>query len=314
MPTLPTYVLVTPARDEAQFIELAIKSVVAQTVRPQKWVIVSDGSTDGTDAIVGRYAAQCPWIELIRMPEHGERDFASKIHAFNAGYARVKDLKYEVIGCLDGDVSFDEEYFSFLLRKLAEDPTLGVAGTAFKYGTRQVYDYRFVSTAHVSGPCQLFRRKCFEEIGGYVSVKTGGIDVISVTAARMRGWNTRTFEERSYQLHRQMGMALGLLTGSRFRQGIKDYALGNHPTWELFRVAYQMTQRPFVIGGSALGCGYLWALARRSERVVSPDMMAFRRRDEMQRLGTFLAGNTASRKGALRPSSRKAPGVSVTRS
>jgi len=115
MLSLPTYVLITPARDEAQFIELTIKSVVAQTVRPIKWVIVSDGSTDGTDDIVSKYAAEHPWIELVRTPERRERHFAGKVYAFNAGYARIGDLEYEVIGSMDGDVSFDEDYFSFLL-------------------------------------------------------------------------------------------------------------------------------------------------------------------------------------------------------
>src|SRR5664279_6182436 len=106
---LPTYVLITPARNEAQFIELTIKSVVSQTVRPLKWVIVSDGSTDGTDDIVHKYAAEYPWIELVRMPERRERHFAGKVHAFNAGYGSVRDLEYEVIGNLDGDISFDED-------------------------------------------------------------------------------------------------------------------------------------------------------------------------------------------------------------
>src|SRR6516225_5229223 len=123
MPSLTTYVLITAARDEAKFIELTIKSVVAQTVRPLKWVIVSDGSTDGTDAIVSKYAADYPWIELLRMPERRERHFAGKVHAFNAGYARVKGLEYQAIGNLDGDVSMDDtEFFSFLLQKLAQDP------------------------------------------------------------------------------------------------------------------------------------------------------------------------------------------------
>src|SRR5215471_5766222 len=126
MSTLPTYVLITPARNEARFIELTIQSVVAQTVRPLKWVIVSDGSTDGTDEIVTRYAAKHPWIELVRMPERRERNFAGKVHAFNAGYARVKELGYQVITSLDADISFDPDYFEFLLTKVANDPMLGL--------------------------------------------------------------------------------------------------------------------------------------------------------------------------------------------
>src|SRR5271157_3693961 len=331
---LPTYVLITAARDEAKFIELTIKSVVSQTARPlkwvivsdgstdatdnivrkyaaeypwielvrmperrerhfagkvhafrSKWVIVSDGSTDATDNIVRKYAAEYPWIELVRMPERRERHFAGKVHAFNAGYGRVRDLEYEVIGNLDGDVSFDDqEFFSSLLGKLAEDPTLGVVGTSFKQGGRYVYDYRFVNIEHVSGPCQLFRRECFEEIGGYVPVKTGGVDVIAVVAARMKGWKTKTFTHTWFQLHREMGALRGDLLGARFRNGIKDYTLGNHPIWELLRTAYQMAQRPFVIGAMALACGYVWALMRGAERVVSPEMQAFRRREDRQRL------------------------------
>jgi len=145
MLTLPKYVLITPARNEAQFIELTIKSVIAQTVRPAKWMIVSDGSTDGTDAIVSKYAAENPWIELIQMPERRERHFAGKVYAFNAGYARLKNVEYEVIGSLDADISFDEDYFSFLLQKLAEDSALGLVGTPFKDDLNEVYDYRFVS-------------------------------------------------------------------------------------------------------------------------------------------------------------------------
>src|SRR6266403_3632542 len=129
MMTLPAYVLITPARNEAHFIELTLQSIVAQTVRPAKWVIVSDGSTDGTDDIVKKYAAEYPWIELLRMPERRERHFAGKVLAFNAGYARVKDVPYEVIVGLDGDISFDEGYFEFLLVKLANDRGLGVVGT-----------------------------------------------------------------------------------------------------------------------------------------------------------------------------------------
>src|SRR5438128_669836 len=127
-----TYVIVTPARNEAQFIELTIKAVVGQTVTPARWVIVSDGSTDGTDDIVSRYAREFPWIQLIRLPEHRERTFAAKARAFNLACAAMKDLAYDVIVNLDADVSFDEEYFGFLLGKLAADSSLGMVGTAFK--------------------------------------------------------------------------------------------------------------------------------------------------------------------------------------
>lgn len=286
---LPNYVLISPVRNEAQYIELTIKSVVAQTVRPLKWVIVSDGSTDGTDEIVTKYAAEHLWIELLRMPERRERHFAGKVYAFNAGYAKVKDLRYEAVGNLDGDVSFDSDYFRYLLQKLAEDPALGLLGTPFKDRYVPEYNYRFVGVDHVSGFCQLFRRKCFEDVGGYVPVKGGGVDHIAVLTARMKGWKTRTFTEKVCLHHRGIGAAEHGPLITKFRTGVKDYALGSHPLWELFRVVYQMAKRPVVLGGLLIFAGYTSALLRRMERPVSKELLAFRRREQMVRLRQLVS-------------------------
>lgn len=306
MQMLPRYVLITPARNEVQFIELTLKSVVAQTVRPVKWVIVSDGSTDGTDEIVGRYAAAYAWIELIRMPERRDRHFAGKVHAFQAGYARVKDVAYDVVCSLDGDISFDKDYFAFLLGKLAEDAALGLVGTPFKEeSSNQTYDYRFVNIEHVSGACQVFRRECFEAIGGYVAVKGGGIDHIAVVTARMKGWKTRTFTEKRCLHHREMGTAQQGAVMARFKMGARDYAFGNHPVWEFCRTTYQMTKRPLVVGGLALLSGYSWAAIRRAERPVSRELVAFYRREQMRRLKQFFVVRGRPRNGeALQQPSR----------
>jgi glycosyltransferase involved in cell wall biosynthesis len=291
---LPTYVVVTPARNEARFIELTIQSLLAQSARPLRWIIVSDGSTDGTDDIVRRYASRHPWIELLRTPERKERNFAGKVQAFNAGYARIRDLEYDAIASLDGDISFDPDHFSFLLRKLAEDSRLGLVGTPFKEGPNQVYDYRFVNIEHVSGACQLFRRECFEQIGGYVPVKGGGIDYIAVIGARMRGWKTKTFPEKVCFHHREMGTAQQSTFGARVKLGAKDYALGNHPLWQLFRTLYQMSKRPMVVGGLAIFSGYMGAWLSRTEKSVSREMQAFIRREQMQRLKGVFTGNRRS--------------------
>ena len=292
--TSPNFVVITPARNEAQFIELTIKSMVAQTRKPAKWVIVSDGSTDGTDDIVRRYAAENAWIELLRMPERRERHFAGKVSAFNAGYARLRDIPYDVLVSLDADISFDPGYFDFLLAKLSEDPSLGLVGTPFEDSERQTYDYRFVSIEHVSGACQVFRRECFEEIGGYVPVKGGGIDHIAVLTARMKGWKTRTFADQTCVHHRAMGTAERSQLMARFRFGMQDYALGGHPLWEVFRSIYQMTKKPVLTGGVMLGAGYFWALVRRARRPISPELVAFRQREQMVRLRKFLSGNRSS--------------------
>jgi len=287
MATLPSYVLITPARNEAALIENTIKSIVGQTVLPLKWVIVSDGSTDGTDDIVKRYATEYPWIELVRTPERKERHFAGKVLAFQAGYAVLKKLSYEVIASLDADITFDPEYFAFLLEKLAANPELGVVGTPFDDEGR-VYDYRFVSIEHVSGACQVFRRECFEAIGGYVPVKGGSIDHIAVITARMKGWKTRTFTEKKSLHHRVMGTAQANVLRARYNYGIKDYVIGNHPLWELFRTFNQTKQPPYLVGGVALGIGYLSAAARRLERPVSAEFVEFHRQEQMQRLKRFF--------------------------
>jgi glycosyltransferase involved in cell wall biosynthesis len=289
----PSYVLVTAARNEAEFIEMTINSVIAQTIRPLKWVIVNDGSTDGTDEIVERFAKDHPWIELVSMPPRRERHFAGKAYAFNTGRARLASLNYDAIGNLDADVSFDDEYFAFLLEKLAEDPSLGVAGTAFKDKSLH-YDYRFVSIDHVAGPLQLFRRECLDAIGGYVASKSGGVDHIAVITARMKGWKTRTFTEMTYRHHRDMGTAAQGKVMARFKSGALDYALGGHPVWELFRTLYQMTRPPYVVGGLALLAGYTSAAVRRIDRPVPHELVRFRRREQMHRLKDFFFRKTAA--------------------
>jgi len=140
----------------------------------------------------------------------------------------------------------------------------------------------------------VFRRECFEAIGGYLSVKGGSIDHIAVITARKKGWKTRTFTEKVCLHHRKMGTAQRSVSTSRFKLGIKDYAVGNHPLWELFRTAYQMTMPPLGFGGLALGMGYFWALIRRVERPVSRDLIDFHRREQMRRLKKFLTVGSPS--------------------
>ncbi len=285
-PSRLSYVLVTAARDEARFIESTLKSVISQTVTPIRWVIVSDGSTDGTDKIVRRYASTHSWIELLRMPERRERHFAGKAHSFNAGCAVLDNLKFDVIGNLDADVSLEPDHFEFLLSKFADDSRLGLAGAVFHEGDFH-YDYRFSNIENVWGGCQLFRRACLVDIGGYVPVKGGCVDHIAVVSARMKGWKTRTFEERVILHHRVMGTAEQNEVRAKFRSGAKDYSVGNHPLWELFRTLYQMKHRPFVVGGLAVGCGYVWSFIRLLKRPVSNDVVAFIRTEQMQRLNAF---------------------------
>ena len=222
METHISYVLITPARNEEAYIEETINSVIMQTQLPLRWIIVSDGSTDRTDEIARAYSARHAWIEVIRMPEHDDRQFAAKVHSFNAGYRRIAGLEFDIVGNLDADLSFEPDHFEYLLGKFSRDPELGVAGTPFVEDSSSSYDYRYTNIEHVSGACQLFRRKCFKSIGGYVPIKGGGIDWVAVTTARMKGWKTRTFTERRVYHHRKMGTGKASLLGARYSLGRQD--------------------------------------------------------------------------------------------
>ena len=163
------YVLITAARNESAIIETTLKSVVSQTQLPERWVIVDDGSTDETPNHVGRYAAQHPWIELIRRPQRADRSFAGKAQAVNLALERMKDIAFEVVGNLDADVSFEPDYMAFVVEKFAGNPKLGVAGTPFtEVGGYDSTRDSFEGQNYVAGPCQLFRRTCWQGIGGYV--------------------------------------------------------------------------------------------------------------------------------------------------
>jgi len=258
--------------------------MVAQTVLPERWIIVDDGSTDRTAEIVEGYAKRYSWIELVRRTQHRDRSFAGKVHSFNAGFERVQSLQFEVIGNLDADLSFDADYLDFLMRKFPEDPKLGVAGTPFIENGYDSAKDSFEGMNHVAGGCQLFRRECFEEIGGFIANPAGGVDWIAVTTARMKGWKTRSFAEKRFHHYRTLGTAGRSSVAASFSYGEKDYYLGGSPVWQLFSVAYRMTKRPVLIEGLGLLSGYCWAPLRRMKRPVSRELMRFHRREQMKKL------------------------------
>jgi glycosyltransferase involved in cell wall biosynthesis len=279
------YALITPAHNEEAFIEKTLDAIITQTVLPERWVIVDDGSIDRTAEIVESYTERHPWIELVRRQQRPDRNFASKAYAVAAGLQRIGSLQFEIVGNLDADVSFEPDYMEFLLRKFCQDPKLGVAGTPFTQdGDYDSSKDSFEGENYVAGPCQLFRRPCFQDIGGYVSNRAGGIDWIAVMTARMKGWKVRSFSEKRYHHHRTLGTAGKGALGALFSYGEKDYYLGGSPVWQLFRVAYRMTKKPLFTGGLALLCGYCWAAMRRMKRAVTPELMRFHRREQMKKL------------------------------
>jgi glycosyltransferase involved in cell wall biosynthesis len=282
------YVLVTSARNEGKLIDATIRSVVAQTNLPDRWVIVDDGSTDNTAERVRSYLKRYPWIELVCRASRADRSFAGKADAVNEAIKSVQGLRFDIVGNLDADVTFPPDYMALLIEKFAADPELGVAGTPF---TEEGYDSTrdsFEGENYVAGPCQLFRFSCFQEIGGYVPNKAGGVDWIAVMTARMRGWKVRSFAERRFHHHRTMGTAEKGKLSALFAYGQKDYYLGGSPVWQVFRVTYRMVKKPYVAGALALLSGYCWAALRRVKRPVSDELMHFHRREQMKKLGALF--------------------------
>jgi glycosyltransferase involved in cell wall biosynthesis len=288
--TGPSYVLITPAKNEAALIEHTLRSVTRQRLQPLRWVVVDDGSTDATASIVAAYAAAFPWIELLQMPRSDGYAFSSKARSVNAGFARLRAMEFEFVASLDADISFDEDYFAFILEQFSRDPKLGVAGTPMTEAGYDAVNDDLFNEADVFGACQVFRRECYEQVGGYVAIKEGGIDSIALRSARMHGWKTRSFLEKRFFHHRPMGQRHVNTLVARFRHGRKDYFLGNHPLWEMFRVGWQCSRPPYIIGGFALMAGYAWAALTRTHRPVPPELMRFHRREQMERLKGMALG------------------------
>ncbi len=226
---------------------------------------------------------------LIRLPERTERNFAAKVNAFNAGYDRVKSLSFDVIGNLDADVSFCDDYIEYLLSKFEANSKLGVAGTHYIEGDFHSYRDSYINVQHVNGQVQLFRRACYEDIGGYVPIKGGGIDWVAVTTARMKGWATQSFADRDFHHHRKMGTAGTSELGSRFHYGKK----GLLPGWAsgLADIPEHISIRPrspTFWAGVCLLSGYVWCWATRHERPISAELMRFHRKEQMDRLRKLL--------------------------
>jgi glycosyltransferase involved in cell wall biosynthesis len=303
------YALITPAWNEQAHLTEVIQSMVRQTVLPVCWIVVSDGSTDGTDDIVRAAAAEYPWIRLLRCERSAERHFAGKARAVAAGYESISSLSFDLVGNLDADMTLPPDYYEFLIGKFVEMPNLGVAGTPFVEDEDQPdvhsYAHGFADLNHVSGACQFFRRRCFDDIGGYVPIPQGGIDWVAVTTARMRGWTTRTFTEKHSLHHRSMGTADRSVLRARFHHGKKDYLVGGHPLWQLLRGLFQMRNPPVVLGGLCLMLGYVTAWATRTKSPVPADLRQFHRREQGERLRKLFTGDRlVGRPSVTKPASR----------
>jgi poly-beta-1,6-N-acetyl-D-glucosamine synthase len=284
------YVLITAARNEEKYIENTIKTIIAQTVLPVKWIIVSDGSTDRTDEIVNQYSANCNYITLLHKTANinEQIDFSSKVHAIKMGYEKVTGIEYDFIGILDGDVTFDFLYYENVLRKFDQNPKLGIAGGIIldQHGDHCIRRSPSNSN-YVSGCIQLFRRQCYEDVGGLYLVKEGGEDTIAVYTALMKGWDVEAFEELEVYHHKQSGVTIGNLSAI-FREGKMFYALGSHPLFEITKSIKRIIYKPYFLYAFIRMVGYLWPYCKRQKRPVSGEFIKFLRNEQWSKLKTVF--------------------------
>jgi len=282
-----SYVLVTAAYNEGMFIEATIASIISQDLRPVRWIIVSDGSTDDTDAIVLKYAAAYDFIRLYRMTEDHPRNFAAQVHAINAGISHLKEERYAFIGNLDADITLEPLYFRMLLDKFRMIPELGLAGGAiYDKCPDGAFRYRRTnSTSSVAHAVQLFRRQCFEALGGaYRPLPYGGPDTYAETEARRKGWQVASFPELKVFHHRPTGSAGGVMRGC-FRQGRMDFSLGVSPLFEVAKMLSRVGNKPYLAGSLARLSGFVYSYCRGEQRAVSSQFIEYLRQEQMRKLG-----------------------------
>jgi poly-beta-1,6-N-acetyl-D-glucosamine synthase len=289
------YILITAAHDEAAFIDRTCRSVVAQTLRPRRWIVVDDASSDETAAIVARQARAHPeLIELRRIERPPGRDFRNKVRAFGLGLARAREIGFSHIGNLDADISLDPDYYAQILSRFERDPGLGIAGGMVCSSIDGAFVAQHVAADSVAGAVQLFRRECFEQVGGYLPLPHGGIDAAAEIIARKSGWRVRTFADIRVLEHRRTGSATANPLASRMREGRRLHSLGYGLGFFAVRCVRRCMERPRIVGSCTALYGYLMSALRREPVVLPPDTVAYLRAEQRAKMRRLLRLDRAS--------------------
>jgi biofilm PGA synthesis N-glycosyltransferase PgaC len=283
MPSFPRYVIISPVKDEARYIELTLRSVTQQTLRPLVWVIVDDGSLDRTAEMVEGWAHANSFIRLLRTPAAGARNTGTaEVLAFYRGYEALAGTDFDFVVKLDGDLSFDSDYFQKLLGRFVADATLGIAsGVYLEEGSAGSWMIVGMPSYHAFGACKVMRRRCFDEIGGFAL--TPGWDTADEIRAWSRGWKTGHFRDLEVRHHKPEGSAMGLLRTSRMHGEI-HYVTGGDPLFLIFKLLHRARLKPLFLGALALLFGYVAAAGKRVPLLVSPHEAANYRRLLRRRL------------------------------
>ncbi|MBV9802220.1 MAG: glycosyltransferase family 2 protein [Solirubrobacterales bacterium] len=280
--------IISPVRNEAVHIERVVRSVAAQELRPARWIVLDDNSTDGTRELLEALAEEVPFMEVhalgARAPHAGARDRLARAAAprnFNLGLAMADWRDYTHVMKLDGDIELAPNYLRELVERFAADPRLGLAGGVLVEPLPDGFRRIAIPRHHVHGALKCYTRTCFESIGG-VQERLGW-DTIDETYARMRGFRTTSFEDLVSVHNRPWGSADGALRGVT-RLGECAYITHYSPLWVAMRTVKLAARRPRGLQGAAYAFGYVRAFARRRQRVHDPEYRRFTRRELRQRL------------------------------
>lgn len=251
------YILITPAYNEEACLEKTIQSVIVQTFLPKKWVIVSDSSTDRTDEIASSYASKYDFIEFIR--HEGESIPGSvlsqrKVSAIRSGFKRLENITYNYYGNLDADITFEPDFYESLIAKFEKNSNLGLTG-GFVYNVHNDKISGFFTNPNgVGGPIQFFRRKCYEDIGGYLPVAFE--DSLAIVMARMHGWKVASSPEIRALHHKPAGIPGRNQFRAKFHVGMMEYITGDHFLYHFLRCMGSIMEKPILIGSFLRIFGY----------------------------------------------------------
>jgi len=279
------FLIITPAKNEGQYIEGLIKSMIAQTLRPTKWIIVDDGSTDGMDQVIQGYAKDHDFIELFRKDSKAEvRSGGSKVvRAFYAGYERYKHIDHDVVVKLDGDLTLPNDYFESIANEFKADPQLGLCGGYCAIPVNGEWVAEANAAHHVRGALKAYRKTCFEAIGGFA--ETWNWDGIDTMSTLHKGWHIKVID-KEVKHHRPTSAAYDPVKHA-FKSGVEAYRTGNDLGLALIRAAFKLRSRPFLICGYQYMKGYLQARLKKEPKVVDKDLQTFIRKFTYKRILTL---------------------------
>jgi poly-beta-1,6-N-acetyl-D-glucosamine synthase len=280
------YLLVSPCRDEADYMEQTLESVVAQSTRPTKWIIVDDGSTDRTPAILAEYARRYDWIEVVTRTDRGRRAVGpGVVDAFYAGLNTVDLNDFEYLCKLDLDLILPTTYFQRVIEQMEATPRLAnFSGKAYLREKDGRLTSERLGDENAVGQVKFYRVSAFKEIGGFVrQVSWDGIDG---HMCRMKGWiaESKDLPELRFVHLRQMGSSQHSLWVGRMRWGFGKYFMGSAPYYVAAVALFRALEKPYVIGGWGILWGYLKAKLSRQSRFEDKEFRKFLRRFELESL------------------------------